>query len=224
MKVRVATFNVHHCAGADGVVDPGRTAAVLAGVEPDVIGLQELDRGLSRSGHVDQPAELARMLAMDVRFFSTLERAGGQYGLAIAAPTGLEEARFVPLPRSRGEEPRGAITASWSGVNVLVTHLSTDRRSRPVQLAALGVLAAGAEGPTIVMGDLNLGPRSLSALGKLGLRGAFGHPTLPRRVPRRQIDHILVSPEIEIVRSWTIATGASDHLPLVAELEVRGAR
>lgn len=221
MRVRVATFNVHHCRGSDGVVDVARTAAVLAEAEADVIALQELDRGLPRSGHADQPAELARLLGMEVRFFPTLERAGGEYGIGIAAAHALVDLRFVPLPRLRQEEPRGAVTAAWLAAHVVATHLSTDRRARRVQLAALAAIARGLEGPVIVMGDLNLGPRALSLFRNLGFSGAFGHGTLARRVPARQIDHILVSPGVKVVDSWTIRTNASDHLPLVADLELR---
>lgn len=219
MHLRVATFNVHHCEGADGVVDPSRIAAVLASVEPDVVALQELDRNLARSGHADQPAQLARLLDMELQFFPTLERGDGHYGIAIAA-RGLDSAGFVPLPRVRGEEPRGAITAVCSGVNFVATHLSTDRRARRVQLAALGALASGSEGPSVVMGDLNLSARSLGPLRRLRFTGAFGHSTLPGPIPRRQIDHILVSPEVEMVRSWSVPTEASDHFPLIADLEL----
>jgi endonuclease/exonuclease/phosphatase family metal-dependent hydrolase len=222
MKLRVTTFNVHHCEGADGVVEHSRAAEVLTQAEPDVVALQELDRNLARSGKVDQPTEIARMLGMELRFFPTLEHGDGHYGIAIAA-RGVGEARFVPLPRVRGEEPRGAIIAVCSGVNFVATHLSTDRRARPVQLAALGAIAAGLEGPTVVMGDLNAAARSLGSLARLGLAGAFGHSTLPGRIPRRQIDHILVSRELAIVRSWTIPSKASDHFPLCAELELRPA-
>lgn len=220
MRVRVATFNVHHCRGSDGVVDVTRTAAVLAEAEADVIALQELDRDLPRSGHADQPAELARLLGIEVRFFPTLERAGGEYGIGIAAAHALVDLRFVPLPQLRQEEPRGVVTAAWLGAHVVATHLSTDRRARRVHLAALAALARGLEGPAIVMGDLNLGPRPLSIFRNLGYSGAFGHATLPRRFPARQIDHILVSPGVQVVDSWTIRTDASDHLPLVADLEL----
>ena len=220
MRLRVATFNVHHCEGADGVVDVGRTASVLAQADADVIGLQELDRNLARSGHGDQAAELAPRLGMEVHFWPTLRRGEGEYGLGIASAGPIQDARFVPLPRLRDEEPRGAVTASYSGVRIVVTHLSTDRRARHVQLAAVGAIVAGFDGPVILMGDLNLGPLSLGPLRRLGLRGAFGHPTLPARLVPRQIDHILVSPPIALRRSWTIPTDASDHLPLAADLEI----
>ncbi len=220
MRLRAGTFNVHHCEGPDGTVDVARTAAALARADADLIGLQELDRNLPRSGHEDQPAELAACLGMEVGFWPTLQRGDGGYGIGIASAAPIENARFVHLPRLGEEEPRGAVTAVYSGVGVVVTHLSTDRRARRVQLAALAAIVAGFDGPVILMGDFNLGPRSLGPLRRLGLAGAFGHSTLAARLVPRQIDHILVSPGIDLRRSWTIATEASDHLPLVADLEI----
>lgn len=220
MRLRVATFNVHHCEGLDGVVDLARTASVLRSVSPDLVGMQELDRGLTRSGHADQPGDLERLLGLEVEFFPTLTRTSGEYGIGLASSSSVAEARFVPLPQLGREEPRGVLTGRCSGLQVVVTHLSTDRRARRLQLAALTAIAAGFEGPTVVMGDLNLGARSLTPLIRLGFSGAFGHSTLPGRLAKRQIDHILVSPGVDILRSWTVPTDASDHLPLVADLVI----
>ena len=219
----MATFNVHHCEGSDGIVDVERTASALSQAEPDVVALQELDRGLTRSGHADQPGDLARLVGMEVMFWPTLKRASGEYGIGLAAASPITDARYVPLPRLGAEEPRGAVTARCLGLHVVVTHLSTDRRARRVQLAALAAIAAGLEGAAVVMGDLNLGAASLAPLRSLGFKGVFGHATLPGRLAKRQIDHILVSPGVDLVRSWTVPTDASDHLPLVADLELPSA-
>lgn len=219
--MRVATFNLHHCAGRDGGVDLERTAAVIRDTTADLVALQELDRGMARSGQVDQPVELARLLDMDVTFFPTLRRGGGEYGIAIAARPAAVDARYVPLPSIGNEEPRGAIRARWDRLGVVCTHLSRDPRAREIQTAALAAIARGIRGPVVVLGDLNQTARALDPFIRRGYRGAFGHRTLPRRWPRRQIDHVLVSPDLEVVRSWTLPTEASDHLPVVADLRPR---
>lgn len=220
MQFRVATFNVHHCLGTDGDLNIERTAAVIADTEAEIVALQELDRGMKRSGGVDQPAELGRLLGMEVVFFPTLTRAGGgEYGIGIASRSPLDEARFVPLPRLGSEEPRGAIMAGLSGIGLVCTHISTQARPRAAQIAAVGAIARGLERPVVVMGDFNQDRSALRELLGLGFQGTFGHQTLTRRFPRRrQLDHILVSPGSRIERARTIATAASDHLPLVAEL------
>lgn len=220
--LRIATFNVHHCRGLDGSVDVERTAEVVASLDADLVALQELDRGLARSGGVDQPGELARSLGLDVIFFPTIQRGEGSYGLGVAARPPVEEAAYLPLPQTKREEPRGVITGRWQGVSVVCTHLSTSGAARGAQTEALAALAAAADDPVAVLGDLNQPPRALGPLTSKGFRGAFGHRTLPRGRLRRQIDHILVR-GADLERSWAVDTTASDHLALVAEVRVGSA-
>src|SRR5690606_38670379 len=75
--------------------------------------------------------------------------------------------------------------------------------------------------PTVVLGDLNAEPDSQ----EIATFGSFveptlrsGNPTWPSWEPQVQIDHILVSPSIEVLEAATIASEASDHLPLVADI------
>jgi endonuclease/exonuclease/phosphatase family metal-dependent hydrolase len=58
--VRLASFNVlHGRSPADGRVSTPRLVEACASLEADVLGLQEIDRGQSRSGGVDQTAAVA---------------------------------------------------------------------------------------------------------------------------------------------------------------------
>ena len=67
--LRVMTWNIRHGEGLDGRVDLERIAAVIRASGADLVGLQEVDRGVRRTGGVDMPAELARLtgLAASVR-------------------------------------------------------------------------------------------------------------------------------------------------------------
>jgi endonuclease/exonuclease/phosphatase family metal-dependent hydrolase len=52
--VRLATFNVLHGRSLDdGAVERERFRSVIADLKADVLGLQEVDRGQARSGHLD---------------------------------------------------------------------------------------------------------------------------------------------------------------------------
>ena len=53
-SVRVLTYNIRHGEGMDGVYDLGRIAEIIRGAHPDVVALQEVDRGTERSGRADQ--------------------------------------------------------------------------------------------------------------------------------------------------------------------------
>jgi endonuclease/exonuclease/phosphatase family metal-dependent hydrolase len=216
-KMRVATFNVRHCKGLDGTVDVERVARVIGAMDSELIALQELDNGLPRSGGVDQPAALAEATGLHVRFHATLHRRRGDYGIAIATREPVEVS-FEALPRAGDEEPRGALVTVYRGVEVVATHLTRDAAARPLQLEAIARLAAQGGPRVLVMGDLNVEPGALGPLAHAGLSRCDGVPTLPARRPRRQIDHVLAGSALRIVRCWTVATDASDHRPLVADV------
>lgn len=58
--MRVATFNLLNGRSlTDGLVDPARLTAEIGSLDADVLGLQEVDRGQPRSGHVDLAAVAA---------------------------------------------------------------------------------------------------------------------------------------------------------------------
>jgi endonuclease/exonuclease/phosphatase family metal-dependent hydrolase len=215
--LRVATFNVRHCEGLDGAVDVGRVAATIGATGAELVALQELDCGLPRSARADQPAALAEACGLHVSFHPTLHRRLGEYGIALACADDVEVS-FEELPRVGDEEPRGLLRAAWRGVTVLATHLSRDAEARARQIETLAEVAGAAPTPVVVVGDLNAEIPALGPLVEAGLSPCGPAPTLPARHPRRQIDHVLTGEGIEVTRFWTIATDASDHRPLVADL------
>jgi len=217
--VRVATFNVHHCEGLDGRVDVERIARVIEATSADLVALQELDRWMTRSHALDQPAELTERTGMRVSFFPTLRRGGGEYGIAIATRSGDDEFEYRQLPRLSDEEPRGYVVGPWQGITVIATHLSLRRGPRDVQTKELIRLAASLHGPFLLLGDLNQGPWTF----RRAVRGAFAVPLLPQRTMARrwaQRDHIVGGGGAEIARRWVLPTTASDHYTLGAEVRV----
>ena len=212
--MRVATFNVHHCEGRDGVVDVERVARVIRATGAEVVALQELDMALERTGFTNQPGELAAATGLTVEFHSLLERGDGRYGIALAAP-GRLDSTVIPLPRLGDEEPRGAVFARWKDVTVVGTHLSRSRRTRAAQIEALARLAARLDPPVVLMGDLN---QRLSGLGPLLAAGFTGPPRRPWS-RGRSIDHILAGPGLRVVRQEILPTRASDHPALAADVQ-----
>ena len=210
--MRVATFNVHHCEGRDGVVDVDRIAAVIRATEAEVVALQELDMGFERTGFTNQPGELAAATGLTVEFHGLLQRGDGRYGIALAASERLDS-EMIPLPRMAREEPRGAAVARYRGVTVVGTHLSRSRVARAAQIEALAVLAGRLDPPVVLMGDLN---QTHAGLGPLTAAGFTGPP---RRLWARSIDHILAGPGLRVASPQTFKTKASDHPALAATLE-----
>ena len=68
-RVRLATFNVLHGRSlTDGEVDPARLQDAVAGLDADVLGLQEVDRAQPRSGRHDLTARAAAAMGGEGRF------------------------------------------------------------------------------------------------------------------------------------------------------------
>jgi endonuclease/exonuclease/phosphatase family metal-dependent hydrolase len=220
MRARVATFNIHHGQGADGQLDLDRISSVIRRIDPQLIALQELDRGLDRSSRVDQPAAIEEATGLAVRFRPTVTRPeGGEYGIALASSDPLDD-DFIALPRRRDEEPRGAIVAVWHGVLVVATHLSTDRAARRGQIRALASRIQGRDGPVLLLGDLNDRGSGLGPLRRAGLVFSRQSGRWLRWPGWAQpIDHIAGGSGVRIEASRTITTAASDHAPLYADAE-----
>lgn len=220
-RFRAVSFNIHHGEGRDGRVDLERTARLIRSLGPDLVALQELDVGLARSGHADQPAELAAHLGIEIAFGAATQIDGGAYGIGIGARGGLRWTA-EPLPRRADEEPRVAIKVQWRGISVVTSHLSRDPAARALQTRRLVTLAKETQGPVLVIGDLNQPRRDLAPFRDAGLHS-------PRvRKPMRwwlgrgfQIDHALVTRDLRFVAARLVPTDVSDHPALLVDLERR---
>ncbi|MEA2486066.1 MAG: hypothetical protein QOD46_1177 [Actinomycetota bacterium] len=217
--MRVATFNVHHCEGRDGVIDLERIADVITRTKASLVALQELDQGMARSGGVDQPKVLQDLTGMTVRFFPTLRRGKGLFGVGLATREPIE-AELQDLPQEPHDEPRGVIVASWNDICVLATHLSREAGPRLGQTRALARTASAETGPTLVVGDLNQTLPTLKPLLDAGFScPATPEPTFGRLWRKRQIDFVLAGRGLRVT-SWTaLESDASDHLALSARVE-----
>ncbi len=238
------TYNVHRCVGADRSLDVGRIAAVIAHCRPDIVALQELDVGRARTGGVDQAHAIANRLGMAFHFNAAFQVQEERYGDAIltALPLTLVKAGALPgSPSLRGLEPRGALWVSVQvqgrRLQILNTHLGLVPHEQRAQAAAL----AGPDwmgrpdfaDPAIAVGDFNATPR-YSAYRTLTARlsdarrvGVDRRATLtfPSRLPMLALDHVLVSPSIEVLAVQTgrepLMRAASDHLPLLVDFRFR---
>jgi endonuclease/exonuclease/phosphatase family metal-dependent hydrolase len=171
------------------------------------------------------------------------------HGLLSTHPLSLVTQVRLPTGGSRVIEPRDALHASMTlggqTVSVITTHLGLAYPERSAQVARLladdflGGIPPGQ--PALFLGDLNFAPggrlyRQLVADWSRGSAHplfrdvqahAPGHTavkTFPSFLPVRQLDHIFVSSQFKILAVHSPANlltrRASDHLPLVADLEL----
>jgi endonuclease/exonuclease/phosphatase family metal-dependent hydrolase len=232
-RLRVMSYNIHVGIGMDKKLDLARIAEVIRRERPVLVGLQEVDRGVQRTQRRDEIAELARLTKMEYAFAPNLDFQGGQYGVAILSRhpiLALDHRRFQHL---REAERRGfirvQINVGGKRIHFVTTHLDyqhADNRLYETQqlLRALGDLA----GPVIVAGDFNDEPSGSSY--KLML-SAFVDAwsgedkeslTFPADKPVKRIDYIFIKRDagVNAKDARVVATQASDHLPLVVDLEI----
>ncbi|HEU5081454.1 MAG TPA: endonuclease/exonuclease/phosphatase family protein [Opitutaceae bacterium] len=240
---RLVTYNTHGCSGTDGRVSPRRIARILAAQQPDIIALQELDLGRRRSRAEDQAAIIAHHLGFHAVFCPTVTHGGEHYGHALLSRWPIETIKRSLLPTARGSwvrEPRAAIWAKVKigemTINLVTTHLGLGREERRLQVEALlGHEWLGAmhpDEPLLICGDFNMMPGS-GPYGRLASRlrdvqaARQGHRPLRTFTsvrPFTRIDHVFISPLLETQHVFVPRTHltrvASDHLPLVVDLQL----
>ncbi len=104
---------------------------------------------------------------------------------------------------------------------VFIVHLALGRRTRLTQLAYLAELV-NQHRNVVLMGDLNFHSRSreMEFLINSTLMTEPVHDlhTFPSWQPNRNIDHILVTPTLQVNNVQVLDCPVSDHLPLSMEL------
>ncbi len=243
--LRVMTYNVHHCMSNDGVLSPGRIARVISCYDPDVVALQELDAGRSRTGGIDQAEFIARELEMEFHFAPALYLEEGEYGNAILSRYPMRLVRAGPLPTLEGRpslETRGALWAriAFQGIefDIFNTHFGLRGKERLLQVEALmseeWLASPERVNPTLVCGDFNSLPyskvckkirRHFSDV-QVAMNDHRPQRTFTGPLPVGRIDHIFVSREVTLlaveVPRTTLTLKASDHLPLIADICLPG--
>lgn len=239
MKLRLVTYNVHKGVGTDGRLALDRIADVVRHYDPHLVCLQEVIWSDEEEVSGAQPRALADAIGLPHRIIAlNCRRPHGVYGNMTLSKFPLEEHEnldvTVPFKRSRA---------------VLYTRLRLPRAPLHLFNAHLGLagwerlwqmheLVADAprlvpDGEAIVFaGDMNDWRHRLypGVLAKAGFRCAVGdaddpgHATYPSWYPLGALDKVFVRGGVRASRArpsrLALARVASDHLPLIADLEV----
>jgi endonuclease/exonuclease/phosphatase family metal-dependent hydrolase len=240
MRLRVVTWNIHKgIGGVDRRYRLERTISVLASLHPDLALLQEVAEGMPRCGMDDQLEELSRALEMrHVAFGAEHRFRVGGYGNAILSRFPLTDSTRIDLTIGRRKR-RGLVKTrahaklehGTRSVVVFNLHLGLSGGERADQLERFLECHPFAhlhhDTPLIVGGDFNdvwasLGQRFLEPAGFV--RAGKLLPTFPSALPLRPLDGLWIRGGISVLSAHPVRTGlaksASDHLPIVAELEV----
>ena len=193
----------------------------------DVIALQECLRPI---GTEDPLERIADELQLYLAFVSTRAHRRGELGNAILSRWPMIGVFTLDLSQGRLER-RSAIVAQFRGdsrsVAIVATHLGLVDRTRERQVRSL-LSHPQLQGPTILLGDMNAW-RRCAATRQLNREFTERHhnkswpPTFPATRPVLALDRVYArGARVEQVRTHSsrLARRASDHLPVIATIEL----
>lgn len=199
----------------------------IRSVNPDVIGLVEVDSGSYRSGKLCQ----ADFIARELNYYHVVETKYANNSFIHKLPIMKQQsnallAREPVVGHSFHYFVEGVkklvIQAEFDDVEIFVVHLSLKYRHRQHQLEHLHQLVVNSRKKVILAGDFNTfwGSRELKLfLAATGLVSANPQnlPSHPSHSPQRQIDFILHSKQLEVTNFSIPDIQLSDHSPLICD-------
>ena len=237
---KLLTYNMHCGIGVDRCYDLKRIETILKEEQPDLIALQEVDCGVSRTSHDDQSQYLADRLSMKNYYCATRSAGAGHYGIAVLSPFRLVHKHEYDLTYHPKREPRYCFRVdveveAGAMLHVFNCHLGLGTRERHYQrsqmLSEAVLLSEDLHHPVILMGDFNDRPLSVvhyqlrrHFTDAFNATGKWWGPTFKVGPLPIRLDHIYVSPGIRVLDCWVrrdeLASVASDHWPLISRIEV----
>ena len=204
--------------------------AFIRTLDPDVIGLIEADGGSYRSGRESQAEKMAEELGHFHCYRCKYGSASrwsrlpiyGKQGNAFLAKDTIHSEKFHYFERGM---KKLVIELELEEVTFFLVHLALSYKARQEQILHLYKLVKETRRPYILAGDFNafMGEKEIQLLmSASGLKNSdrLLQPSYPSHKPRKHLDFILHSPEIEIRKFWLPDVQLSDHLPLVVDFEV----
>ena len=239
MRLRILTYNIHKGVGTDRAYRLDRIADVVRHYAPAVIALQEVT--FAQDGeNPPQPRAIAAALGMRHGVVAlNCRRRQCVYGNMTMSRLPFEDHANVDLS-IRFKKPRAAlytrIALRDGPLHFFNVHLGLARFERTIQMRDLVEQAedlAPQGQPVVIAGDTNdwqhtLYARVLSGAGFACVTGDAtdpGHATFPSWYPMGALDKVFSRGDVVSVRAYpsrlALARVASDHLPVIADLEIR---
>lgn len=254
--VKLIVYNIEYCEGMEGKwfqylffwrlfrAPPNLDEKIikeLKNLNPDILGLVEVDTGSIRAKKNDEVEKFSEELGMK------------DFVEAVKYPfkSWLKLFHFIPILRKQGNAimsknklfdikshefkegtKRVIIEASINcpkKVTLLLAHLALSKKSREKQIKELITIVNSINNPVILMGDFNTfeGEAEISnLLSKTHLKHKFkldkksNTMTQPTFKPTKRLDYILTSDKIKVNNYEVLSFSYSDHLPLMVDFEL----
>ena len=241
-ELTIASFNTHW--GLTSKREgwrPFDVVAACATFEADVIVLQESwapDDGVSQHDEVAEAlgmrshaVPMARAIleprpALVARADEGEQRGDGDWCLALLSRKPIRTTRVVTLPRPLPFDPwrrvllHAEIDVDGTNLTVVATHFAHLEHGSVLQTAALRRGLPPTDRAAAFIGDMNMWGWTIGLMTPAGWRRTVRGKTWPARRPQHQIDHLLVTPSVEVVRTDVLPSYGSDHRPIRARLRV----
>lgn len=242
-QLKVMTYNI--AAGANNFkVDLKKTAETIKKINPDIIGIQEVDKLTGRSEKIDQGKILAELTGYNIIYGKAIDHDGGEYGIAILTKHQVKDSHQISLPSI--DEQRIALITTIDVPNfpAPITYINThlDWHENPTermnQIYAIDEHQLDIRGIKILGGDFN-DTKESNVIKQLG---RYWESVIPENMDNRTWP--AVNPEVGIdniftnkAQKWNVKTyipnsdnssvvdqvewdKVSDHLPVISVLEL----
>jgi len=231
LPLRILTYNIRSGISNGGRFNPDTLAKVIRANNPDVVMLQEVDRGFLLTGGHDSLALLQRRLHMYAYYNPASEPL---FGDAILSKWPLQDVQPMTLPTPGVATRPGALSGvlklgDGRDLTLVVTHMQESTAGVPASEVVdlthqISRLSNAGHRPLILTGDFNLEPsdarlQPLLAVLRDGLVLARPLFTWPSDKPTMQLDYIFLSKGLQVSAISVPQTTASDHRPVVATFD-----
>jgi endonuclease/exonuclease/phosphatase family metal-dependent hydrolase len=224
------TWNIRGDLGFDWRCDLERDVSLIRSHAPDVMALQEVDsRRSSRAGFSSPAFEfLVEALGTHSAEARLIAAPDGDYGHVVISRWPIISKTLHDISID-GREPRAAIEVTietpQGPLHLIAAHLGLSVKERRHQSKELERLSRSAPAPSIVLGDFNdwIWRGSVTEALARTMPGRTHFKTFPAWLPVFGLDRIYVNPSAILKQSWTVrgAWRSSDHLPVIADLDLR---
>ncbi|UOE94010.1 endonuclease/exonuclease/phosphatase family protein [Alkalihalobacillus sp. LMS39] len=229
IKIKIVTFNIRHGKGSFSKVNLEKIKETIEKTQADIVGINEVDCHFSkRSNFVDQPGWLGEALNMDWRFGPAIK---GTYGNLLLSKYPIRHSENDIITTIPPFENRSILQCdveiNEKIIKIFVSHFALHPLLRKKHEQTLLEKVKTNENNVIVMGDFNQQPNSRFSkqmrqyVNDVSLCAGRGKGyTFPAVYPLFRLDFIYVSRTIGLIDVEVISTKASDHLPILATIEI----
>ena len=234
-SLTVMTYNIHEAINVNNQLDLHGILVTIQQADPDVLVLQEVDTGVIMSGGTDQARWLAQHLNMYLAPVTSTDHIWQSDVILSKYPILDYDSIVLQSPSEDDTLLRADIEIAGQEVSVYAVHFSAfSSADRRIQADAAIPWITSTPGLKIWAGDFNVDAYGTDPTDQgiyTDITAYFndsftvavsqtGDQTWPSTGPVERIDYVFVTPTITVLSHAVPTSSASDHLPVVVQLQL----